>query len=84
MQGFSQKCGADGQGRRHTLQIKVTGWKSQQYSGKHSHCGRSVELSLRITTFIPQTEENFHSIHPAKDLSPQDSDTGSHHSQEWA
>lgn len=35
----------------------------------------SVELSPRITTFIPGTE-NFHSIFPAKGISPQDSVTG--------
>lgn len=56
------------------LQVKVTGWKSQKYSGKDSHYGRSVGVSPCITTFIPQTE-NSHSFHPSKDLSPQDSDT---------
>lgn len=54
------------------LQIKVTGWKSQKSSGKHSHCGKSVEVSPCIPTLIPQTE-HFQSIYPSKDLSPQDS-----------
>lgn len=51
------------------LQIKVTGWESQKYSGKHSHCGRSVELS----PCIPQTE-HCQSTHPTKDLGPQESE----------
>lgn len=54
------------------MQIKIIDWKSEKYSGKHSH---TTDPQSCLSTLQPSfyTKRNFHSIYPAKDLTPQSS-----------